>query len=129
MLPANCSEDEVVTRFIFSKSHFRTNIPGVKSRAFEPSRKDNSTSVFRVLNLSEIEIWSIREEVELQLDRTLYARADVIVRNITKFGLGVNPDEPPPRHANIQGWPDVKSERMSLAQQIAAEATLYMNTG
>jgi hypothetical protein len=37
----------------------------------------------------------------------------------------VIPQEPPPRHANIIGWPEEKSEQKQIAMELAAEAQFY----
>lgn len=56
----------------------------------------------------------------------LRARAELSVGQITGVGLRVESAEPPPRHANIVDWPLEKHEWMSLAQELAAVATLRL---
>ena len=122
--PAN---DESVSRFIFSSRFFSATKSQVKGKAFEPSDRDNSTSVFRIIGLTEEQIWYLGHHFVAQ-NRTssLRARADVSVSVINNLQLRLVPDEPPPRHANITGWPEEKDRRMSLAQLLAAEATLVL---
>ena len=99
----------------------------MKARALEPSVQDNATSVFRILALTDAAIWSLgQDHVANPRGATIYARADLIVAAILGVGLHVDPAEPPPRHANIVGWPTEKHASMSLAQQLAAEAVLIM---
>jgi len=99
----------------------------VKPRALEPSRHDNSTSVFRTVGIAEDEIWVLgRLVVESASDRLILARADLVVANANQLGLRVERSEPPPRHANITGWPEEKDKRISLAQQLAAKAELVI---
>jgi len=120
--------DEIITRFILSTSHFSRLNSRVKHRAFEPSAQDNSTSVFRISALTDKGVWSLGQQyVAYPSRRTLYARADLAAHTVLAVGLHVQPDEPPPRHANIIGWPPEKHARMSIAQQLAAEASLVLN--
>lgn len=56
----------------------------------------------------------------------MHARADLSVRSIQALQLVVTSDQPPPRHAQIQGWPMEKSAIMSLAQELAAESSLTL---
>lgn len=74
-----------------------------------------------------MDVWEIgRRQVAKVSGRTLHARADLSVSTVFEIGLQVEPDEPPHRHANIQGWPENKPEKMSLAQQLAAGALLVI---
>jgi hypothetical protein len=38
----------------------------------------------------------------------------------------LEPDDNPPRHANIVGWPAGKDAQKSLAQQLASETELIL---
>jgi len=58
----------------------------------------------------------------------LHGRADIQARFILKMGLQIDPDDTPPRHANIFGWPELKEERKSMAQELAAKAALRLQT-
>ena len=60
--------------------------------------------------------------------RTLHGRADIQALNILEINLQVNPDNIPPRHANIIGWPELKEEQKSIAQELAAKASLRLHT-
>ncbi len=82
------------------------------------------------MNLNEDQIWHLaRVFVSNPTGRTLYARADIPALAVYELSLNINPDEPPPRHASIVGWPPEKHARMSLAQQLAASATLVVTEG
>lgn len=48
------------------------------------------------------------------------------VQQVVDVGLQVVPDNTPRRHANITGWPTEKSKKMSLAQELAAAASLVL---
>lgn len=99
----------------------------VRPRAFHPAPKDHKTSVFRVQALTEHQIWSLGDRhVASPLGKELRARAELSVAQITAVGLQVKPAEPPPRHANITGWPIEKHAWMSRAQELAAVAILRL---
>ncbi len=81
--------------------------------------------VFRIDGLRASQIWVIGNEIADKRARTLYARSDIAARVVRMNGLDVLPAEPPPRHANIVGWPETdKSRQMLIALQLAAVATL-----
>jgi hypothetical protein len=85
-------------------------------------------SVFRVDRLTGPQIWKIGTEISEERHRTLYARGDTRAREVRKVGLDVSPMEPPPRHANIVGWPENDKPRQKLiALQVAAAATLVLS--
>jgi hypothetical protein len=122
-----CQDNEIVTRYLNSRNQYRTSDDRIKARAFEPSNKDNLTSVFRIDNLTENQIWTLGQTYVGQPDRIIHGRADIRVNAIRALGLEVTPSEPPPRHANVSNWGNQKSFNMSLAQQIAAESNLIYN--
>jgi hypothetical protein len=53
----------------------------------------------------------------------LHGRAEILVEAVVAIGLQVNTSEPPPRHAEINGWPAAKPAIVSLAQLLAARAS------
>jgi hypothetical protein len=86
-------------------------------------------SVFRIDGLTETVIWKIGSDVAKKGDRTLYARGDTRASDITRVGLEVLPHEPPPRHADLVGWPENDKPRQKLiALQVAAVASLVLKT-
>ena len=91
-----------------------------------PTRRE--VSVFRTARLTDNAIWKIGSDIATVRHRTLYARGDTQVSEIRRVGLDVQGLEPPPRHANIVGWPEHdKARDKLLALQIAALATLVLN--
>jgi len=60
--------------------------------------------------------------------RNLYGRGDIQALNILENNLQIDPDNKPRRHANIIGWPELKEERKSIAQELAAKASLRLHT-
>jgi hypothetical protein len=84
-------------------------------------------SVFRVDGLSVQQIWGIGTDIAEKRHRTLYARGDTNAREVRQTGLDVSRMEPPPRHANIVGWPENDKPRQKLiALQLAAAAKLVL---
>ena len=127
LLPSEPTLSEPISRFILHSGDFGVQPPRVKARALEPSPKDNETSVFRTIGLTEAGIWQLATNHVDGPRGLCRARADLQVRAAVNIGLSVEPKEPPPRHANIVKWPG-KDERMSLAQRLAAEATLVIRS-
>jgi hypothetical protein len=119
-----------LSRFIFSERHFKAGAGVVRHGAFMPPQ-DGKLSVFDTEALPEIDVWEIGESVTAQRvetrqsESTLYARADISTAAVTRRGLMVLQDEPPPRHRSIEGWPrDTKEDQKLIAIELAAEATL-----
>jgi hypothetical protein len=103
----------------------------VKHQAFLPMRNPETllleTSVFRISHLKDDEIWDIgQREVIRNSGRRLHGRADIILSKVLENGLSISPDDPPPRHANIVGWPDEESKQKMIAIALAAEAQLRL---
>jgi hypothetical protein len=95
-------------------------------------------SVFRINQLDDSAIWKIGSDIALKRGQKLYARGDTSTHEIRKIGiddlrknmLDVVPNEPPPHHANIVGWPeDDKPRQKLIALQIAATAALILKDG
>ena len=125
-LKASISEEEKVARYIFSRSHFSRKSLRVKAEAYMPN--GGEVSVFRTNGLDEATIWGIGSDLAKKRERVLYGRGDTIVSEIRKASLHIRSEEPPPRHANIVGWPENDKPRQKiLALQIAAAATLVLN--
>lgn len=120
--------DERISRYVLDPKHF--DAVRVKFRAFEPPHTDVALSVSRTDGMSEEAVWEHGDaSVAAPSGRTIHARGDFTPQMLNDvrangYGLSVTPDEPPPRHANIIGWPpaDMKEVRRSLAQQTAAKA-------
>ncbi|MBE3040614.1 MAG: hypothetical protein IMZ62_17595 [Chloroflexi bacterium] len=119
---------EIVTRYILSSSHYSALNSRVKPRALEPSNSDHCTSVFRIFDFTEPEIWQLGEDnVSTPNHLTLHARADFSVLTVQSLNLDIKPDEPPIRHSLIFGWPTEKHAMMAVANDLAARASLVIN--
>ena len=51
------SPQEPLARFLFNRKHYAREKGRVKPRAFQPAREDYKTSVFRIIDLAEDEVW------------------------------------------------------------------------
>ena len=89
-----------------------------------PWKVDGKTSTCRTVRLDEVAIWQLGDQwIAEEGGRSVLARAVVTVATVRKLGLEVDPDNVPPRHASIIGWPNEKDAKMSLAQVLAAAAS------
>jgi hypothetical protein len=129
-IPKKINGQEVIARYITSKRWYSREKNVVKPLAYMPP-SDLRLSVFRIDNLSELEIWKIgfKEVIgKMNQSRNLHGRADIQALNIWENNLHIDPDNTPLRHANIIGWPELKEERKSIAQELAAKASLSLHT-
>jgi hypothetical protein len=129
-VPKEIDGQETIARYLTSKRWYSREKNVVKPQAFMPP-PDLRLSVFRIDNLLEPEIWKIGFKKvigNMNQPRNLHGRADIQALNILQINLQINPDNTPPRHANIVGWPELKEERKSIAQELAAKASLMLHT-
>ena len=124
-VPASLSKTEVITRYLFQSNHVSSSRGEVKPRAFYPERvpgtTDLETSTFRTIGLAEEQIWSIGDQIR---NKKTFARGDLRVSDV-KEPLFVQPETSSHKlHAVIRGWPDTKDEWMSVAIELAQEASL-----
>ena len=131
-LPEHVGDYEDLARFLTQSNQFSTC--RVKPSAFLPNQKHRNTSVFRVgadaARLSNT--WNQNNPG----GRPLRGAALCQARHIRTAGLEVIASEPPPTHANIEGWPWLendadlqKAQQLERANQIAAESTVVALTG
>ncbi|MBF0537789.1 MAG: hypothetical protein HQL03_05995 [Nitrospirae bacterium] len=114
--------EEKLTRFIFDSNEYRSSDKGLKHSAFMPNNK-GKTSVFRISGISDEEIWDIGErEVVPKKGKAMKGRADIPAYEVLKHNLSVDPEEPPPRHANIVSWNLNRQDQRLIAVKLAADA-------
>lgn len=118
---------ELLSRFLTSeRSHFNRTKGVVKKNAYMPAR-DGETSTFRTEGLAAPQIWAIGDKfIAASTGKPVLGRGETTVADVNAVGLTVNPDNDPPRHAGIRGWPEEKHEKMVLAQEHAKVATLRL---
>lgn len=125
-LPDLVGDDEDLARIIRSSSHFTSST--VKASAFLPA-KDGMTSVIRHGSEPREALWKVAAAV-LGAEAKIHGAAICKTITIRQQRLDVVPDEPPPRHANIVGWPInadpelQKAQQKELALGIAAQSML-----
>jgi len=126
---------EPLARFILTRSHINwenSARPRLRPEAFMPHPRIE-LSVFRIEGLDQNGVREIGENVATQRGKRLVGRGDVTAGNIQSIGLRVEPKEPPPRHADVVGWPALsgtpkedKSRQKLIAQQIVERARLVL---
>jgi hypothetical protein len=84
-------------------------------------------SVFRTSEFPEAEIWGIADRIVVQGRFHPKVGADLISDGIRTARLEIEPEPTPhPRHADIVGWSEEKSERIQAAKSLAAKSTLVL---
>lgn len=114
--------EEPLTRFIYSKSHFGND--RVKAPAFMPRPSDDELSVFRTHGLSNRDIYRTAPK---RNQRSPRASGTLQAQQVIMLGLSINPNNVPPRHADICSWPLAREDRKELAQDLANLAILHRN--
>ncbi len=126
-LPEVVGDSETVIRFLFQSNRFAQG--RVKYSAFLPNPEHRNTSVFRIPPdprlVRDVHTGSALADMELK------AAASVLARDVRSAGLHLVSQEPPPRHANIEGWfwdnndhELTRARNKELAIAIANEALL-----
>lgn len=129
-MPSPVGEDELLARFILFKRHFRRIDNTIKPEALIPAPR-TQLSVTRHLGLTARQIWEAGCEVvrvrQLQVPgATLHGRADILASDARNLHLEVNPDEPPPNHANIEPWPTDEAAQINIAQKLVARNSVFI---
>lgn len=123
-------DEELLARFIISKSWIRKSDNSIKPDAFIPYGNPPEVSVTCHDNLSENDLWDIGEDIVNNINekyenitKKLYRRADILSMNIKIFKLSIrsDPTNSNPNHAVIENWLQFKSkdEYKQIALEIA----------
>lgn len=121
------ADGENLARFLPQSSQFNSQM--AKPAAFLPNPKSRNTSVFRYGNDPErlLRLWNETATA----GRALKGAAVFMASHVRKSQLDAIAAEPPPAHANIEGWPWMendpelqKARQLELASQIASTAEL-----
>lgn len=128
-LPDQIANEESLSRFLTQSNQFNSFM--AKPAAFLPHPVHRNISVFRIGNEPDRlkQVWNETATGERQLKGVaLFTAADV-----RKLELEVIAEEPPPAHANIEGWPWLdndpelqKARQKELAAQIANKTTIVI---
>jgi hypothetical protein len=126
-LPEGVSDNEDLSRFLTQSGQF--NSLGAKPAAFLPSPKHRNTSVFRI-GYDPERLRQVFKETATG-DRNLKGVAICRTEAIRAIPLDVVAEEPPPGHANIEGWPwlnddpeEQKAKQLELAAQVAQASSM-----
>lgn len=115
-------DSEQITVYATHKSD-RRDKGTVRHNLLMPSNKSGNKSCFRIIDLLPSQIWEIAES-HIKKNQ-VYGRGDFLAKTIYDLKLDFDPDNTPPRHANIVNWPDDNQAKKNKAQQIAAESTFH----
>lgn len=121
-------DDELLARYVVSKSHVRGNNT-LRPDAFFP-HPHRDLSVTRKRDATEDELWLVGLSVALQRNKTLLGRGDVVASVYINEKLRVvkKPIIPKnPNHADVSDWPSKKPAQKLIAQRISAEATYIVS--
>lgn len=122
------SDQEPISRFLFSERQFTDSTANIASSVFLPPRNSNQTSVYRTINCSEKKIWLLAEQY-VGSTKPVLARANVFAKHITDIKLEIVPDfTPHPRHANITNWPEGRLEMKRKAVDLKHKASLVVKS-
>lgn len=125
-LPDAVGDNEDLARILRQSSSFSSS--GVKPSAFLPA-KDGATSVVRHGAEPPASLWNVAIDI-VGVQTKFYGAAIVATAIVRKEKLDVVADEPPPRHANIIGWPshpdpdEEKARRKEVALALASASRL-----
>lgn len=71
------------------------------------------------------QLWETGRTVAKMRGCHLYGRVDVVAKQFTTHGLEFDPNDEPPNHVNVVGWPVDADEQFELAESIAAKGTYH----
>jgi len=124
-LAETVSPSEPLARYLTSRNHYSPTMQSVRPAAFLPP-PDYHLSVFRIDGLTIEDICQIGQQqvISKRPERTLHGFANIVAQAFLDANLIIDPDNNPPRHASVVGWPKEKPQQMSIAQELAASAEL-----
>ena len=126
-LPEIVADEEDLARFLTSSSHYNTT--AVKPSAFMPNPKNGETSVYRH-GADPLEGLVMIAREEIGAERKVHGAAIVKAAAVRTAQLEVRAGEPPPRHADIIGWPwSADDPDMGKAAQKELAAAIAQKTG
>lgn len=120
-LPENVTDDEPLARFLTSDSQFNRAL--AKPSAFMPGPADEKTSVFRQGAEPLTALWDLGDR-EIGAQRRVRAAAMLTAGHVRRAALEVEASEPPPRHADIVGWPRAEADPDATRAQRRERALL-----
>jgi hypothetical protein len=128
-LPAAVGDDEPLASYVLESNKFKQD--GIDHRQLMPSNKYGNASVFRTKGLGFAEAAAIgHKEVAVPRQKPgILGWAEVFAKVVrAALPLTVDRDEPPERHALIQGWPQQREQQRTLALLLATKATVVKHS-
>lgn len=112
-----------LARFLFSGEVTKGGT--VKPAGFMPRWIEGTgrfeLSTFDIEAMPKQTVFEIAQDVESARGRTCRGWAVLEVGGYLAAGLEVDPDDDPPRHVNVLGWPPEKERQKLVAQRVVAE--------
>lgn len=122
--PVQASENLV--RFLFSKGTEFTAKPDgslrIKAAGLIPYSYVE-LSIFRDRELNTETLWLLGDVfVAAKRKRPILAKSTLPAASFHRHSLTTRPDELPPRHGVVNGWPTEKHAQIAIAHQLIADA-------
>jgi hypothetical protein len=112
-LPELVADDEDIARFLTSSGHFNAKM--VKPSAFQPDPDHHEKSVCRHGKEPQDDLRQLATEY-LRPGTKLLGVGICKAADVRAVKLDVLAFEPPPRHANIIGWPVIEDSDLQKAK-------------
>ena len=112
-----------LARFLRHKSDWKGG--RVRHSAFIPPKGCREVSTFCVDGMRDEEIWDHGDE----FCKTIFRAREELKAGVPKiYDLHLSPDNDPPRHVSICGFPQDKSTLMNIAQRLASHTVLFLRS-
>ena len=112
-----------LARFLFSRGEVnasgRVMASGFMPHWYQPHHRFE-LSTYDIDALPEQSVFEIAQEVEATRGKPCKGWAVLKVSDYDAVGLEADPDDIPPRHVTVVGWPPAKEQQKLLAQKISA---------
>ena len=122
-----------LSRFLFRGEYGTRRVESrdvryVKPVAFiPPPASPGAVSVFFISGLDEKEVWEIgAEHVAPTRNKSIKGCAVFLVADVFHAGLSLDPNNTPPRHVDIVGWPSEGSLVLLSAKLLADAASVKL---
>lgn len=129
----NINDSEPICRFIFSDKYYSSKDKTVKAGAFSPSSRTGETSILRIANLTNEDIYQIDLEYisgRRKDNKKSQGRADLMVYDVKAINgglfLSADIEDTHPRHANIKGYASDKSLLKQQTIELANKSSLVL---
>lgn len=112
----------MMTRYVYERSYYRPSDQTIKPKAFYPNAQGQcSVVVTKDLDHHAVEAYAATH-ITPHFAKPLLGHAKLLSAAAWKEGLDVFYAEPPPNHANIQRFANMREKMMEQAQQLAKAA-------